>query len=196
MPAMIGLIVLRMPIIQLLFNRGAFDATATRLTAEALLYYTLGLWAFSGIRVVVSTFYALQDTKTPVKVAIFSLLTNIVFSLLLMGPMRHGGLALATSLASMINLAALLWCLRKRLGRIEGYNILKSLLISSAASIGMGLAIGWFLKYISSQGDTDPVRLMIYVGLSVVGGIGVYGGLSRILKSKELTAVVGMLRKP
>jgi putative peptidoglycan lipid II flippase len=196
MPAMIGLIVLGVPIVQLLFNRGAFDAITTRLTAEALLYYSLGLWAFSGVRIVVSTFYALQDTKTPVKVAIFSLLANIVFSLFLMGPMRHGGLALATSLSSMLNLAALLWFLKKRLGFIGGYSILKSLAISSAASIVMGLTIGWFLRHIALEGHTDSIHLMIYVGLSVAGGITIYGGISRILKSKELAAVVGMLRKP
>ena len=196
MPAMIGLIVLRVPIVQLLFNRGAFDAITTRLTAEALLYYSLGLWSFSGIRVVVSTFYALQDTKTPVKVAILSLLANIVLSILLMGPMRHGGLALATSLSSMLNLGALIWFLKKRLGRIGAYNILKSVSISSAASIVMGLTIGWFLRHIELGFDTSPMRLMIYLGLSVVGGTAIYGGLSRVFKSKELAAVVGLLKKP
>ncbi len=195
-PAMIGLIVLRVPIIQLLFNRGAFDATTTRLTAEALLYYSLGLWAFSGVRIVVSTFYALQDTKTPVKVAILSLLANIVLSIFLMGPMRHGGLALATSLSSMLNLTVLIWFLKKRLGRIGASNILKSAGTSSAASIVMGLALICFLSNIELEGDINTIRLMMYVGLSVVGGIVIYGGLSRIFKSKELTAVVGMFRKP
>ena len=145
---------------------------------------------------VVSTFYALQDTKTPVKVAIFTLLANIVFSISLMGPMRHAGLALATSLSSILNLAILLWFLKKRLGHIGAGNILKSVSISSAASIVMGLTIVWFLSHVALEGDTDPIRLMIYVGLSVAGGIAIYGGLSRILKSKELAAVVGMLRKP
>jgi putative peptidoglycan lipid II flippase len=195
-PAMIGLIVLRVPIIQLLFKRGAFDATTTHLTAEALLYYALGLWAFSGVRIVVSTFYALQDTKTPVKVAILSLLANIALSVLLMGPMRHGGLALATSLSSMLNLTVLIWFLKKRLGRIGASNILKSVGTSSAASIVMGLALIWFLSRIELEGGVSTIRLITYVGLSVVGGIVIYGGLSRIFKSKELTAVVGMLRKP
>ncbi len=194
-PAMIGLIVLRVPIVQLLFNRGAFDATTTRLTADALLYYALGLWAFSGVRIVVSTFYALQDTKTPVKVAILSLLANIVLSIFLMGPMRHGGLALAPSLSSMLNLTILIWFLKKRLGRIGARNILKSVGTSIAASIVMGLALICFLSNIELQGDINTIRLMMYVGLSIVGGIVIYGGLSRIFKSKELTAVVGMLRK-
>ncbi|MFH1673851.1 MAG: murein biosynthesis integral membrane protein MurJ [Pseudomonadota bacterium] len=194
-PAMVGLIVLRVPIIQLIFKRGAFDATATQLTAEALLYYAIGLWAASGLRVVVSTFYALQDTKTPVKVAILSLSSYIVLSIILMNPMRHGGLALALSLSSMLNFTVLIWFLKKRLGRIGGRNILKSVSISSIASIVMGLTIAWFLSNIELQGDINTIRLMMYVGLSVVGGIVIYGGLSRIFKSKELTAVIGMLRK-
>ena len=69
-PSMVGLIVLREPIVALLFKRGAFDAKTTHLTAYALLYYSMGLWAFSAVRIVVSTFYALQDTKTPVRMAV------------------------------------------------------------------------------------------------------------------------------
>jgi len=67
-PAMIALIILRVPIISVLFQRGQFDAASTVSTAQALLYYAVGLWAFSCIRVIVSAFYALQDTRTPVKI--------------------------------------------------------------------------------------------------------------------------------
>ncbi|MCK5245207.1 MAG: polysaccharide biosynthesis C-terminal domain-containing protein, partial [Desulfobacterales bacterium] len=192
-PAMIGLIVLRVPIIELLFKRGAFDAETTRLTADALLYYALGLWAFSGVRVVVSTFYALQDTKTPVKVACLSMLANIGLSLLLMGPMRHGGLALATSLSSMLNLILLVWFLRKRLGRIGAGSILKSAAISSAASVLMGCGIWLFVGMTGLEGETDFIRLILYVGLSVLGGVAIYGGLSFVFKSRELAAVAGMI---
>ncbi len=105
-PSMVGLIVLREPIVALLFKRGAFDATTTHLTAYALLYYSIGLWAFSAVRIVVSTFYALQDTRTPVITGAVSVCANIVLGIILMGPMGHGGLALSTSLASMLNLGA------------------------------------------------------------------------------------------
>ena len=69
----------------LLFQRGAFDPVTTRLTAEALLYYAVGLWAFSGVRIVVSAFYALQDTKTPVKIAVISLLVKHLLEYLAYG---------------------------------------------------------------------------------------------------------------
>jgi len=88
---MVGLIILREPVIALLFKRGAFDAETTRLTAVALLYYGIGLWAFSAVRIVVSTFYALQDTKTPVRMAVVSVIANIVLGVLLMGPLGPWG---------------------------------------------------------------------------------------------------------
>ena len=67
LPSMVGLIILGKPIIQILLERGAFDAMSTRMTNQALFFYTLGLWAFSGTRIMVAAFYALQDTKKPVK---------------------------------------------------------------------------------------------------------------------------------
>jgi len=97
-----------------LFKRGAFDSETTRLTAYALLYYSIGLWAFSAVRIVVSTFYALQDTRTPVRAAVVSVCANIMLGVILMGPMGHGGLALSTSLASMLNLGLLVRALRRQ----------------------------------------------------------------------------------
>jgi len=108
-PAMMGLIVLREPIIRLLFQRGAFDAFTTIMTAQALLFYSLGLWAFAALRVFVIAFYSLQDTKTPVKVAAVAMLANIGLSLALMGPLKHGGLALALSLASTLGWWSVQW---------------------------------------------------------------------------------------
>ena len=88
-PSMVGLIVLREPIVALLFKRGAFDTETTRLTAYALLYYAIGLWAFSGVRIVVSAFYALQDTRTPVRMAVISVVAKIILSVILMQWLAH-----------------------------------------------------------------------------------------------------------
>ena len=97
---MVGLIVLRGPLVALLFKRGAFDAETTRLTAYALLFYAIGLWAFSAVRIVVSTYYAMQDTKTPVRMAIIAIIANIGLGIILMQWLSHGGLALANSIAN------------------------------------------------------------------------------------------------
>lgn len=115
-PSMVGLMILGRLMIQIFFERGAFDAYSTDMTAWALTFYSLGLWAFSGTRITVSAYYAMQDTRTPVKIACVSLVANLVLSLLLMGPLKHGGLALALSLASALQLSLLVFFLRKRIG--------------------------------------------------------------------------------
>ena len=146
-PAMVGLIVLRQPIVALLFKRGAFDAEAVRLTAYALLYYSMGLWAFSAVRIVVSTFYALQDTKTPVQTAVISVCANIVLGVIFMWPLGHGGLALATSLASMLNLGLLVRALREKLGVLEWKSITESVCKTLLCSAVMGVVV-WALAFI------------------------------------------------
>jgi putative peptidoglycan lipid II flippase len=143
-PAMAGLIALRGPIVNLLFVRGRFDAAAAAGTADALLCFALGVWAIVGVRVVTAGFYALQDTRTPVKVGAMAVLVNLGLSVALMGPLGHAGLALATACASMANFAALFLLLRRRLGRLEARRIARSLARTAAASAAMGL-LGWWL---------------------------------------------------
>jgi putative peptidoglycan lipid II flippase len=194
-PAMTGLIVLREPIVRLLFQRGAFDVATTRFTAEALFYYAIGLWAFSGVRIVVSTFYALQDTKTPVKVAVISLLVNIVLSILLMGPMRHGGLALATSLAAVVNLILLTHALKKRLGRIGAHDILGSVFKSIVSAAVMGGVIGVVAMCGVPKYGGSTWHLVVWVLGSVVGGLLLYGACAFLFRSRELGAMVDIVRR-
>jgi putative peptidoglycan lipid II flippase len=193
-PAMTGLIILREPIVSLIFQRGAFDAASSRLTAEAVLYYAVGLWAFSGVRIVVSAFYSLQDTKTPVKTAVVSLLTNIVLSILLMGPMLHGGLALATSLASGVNLTLLVFALRRRLGRIGARSILESVLRSVACAAVMGGVIWLVGLWAAPRCGKSTLYLLAWVLGSVGGGAILYGAVAFFFRSQELGAVVDMVR--
>jgi putative peptidoglycan lipid II flippase len=193
-PAMTGLIILREPIVSLLFQRGAFDSASSRLTAEAVLYYAVGLWAFSGVRIVVSAFYSLQDTKTPVKTAVVSLLTNIVLSLLLMGPMLHGGLALATSLASGVNLTLLILALRRRLGRIGARSILQSVFRSAACAAIMGAVIGLAGHWAGPACGQSFLGLFVWVFGSVYGGTILYGGCAYLFKCRELGDVIDMAK--
>lgn len=115
-PSIGGLIVLGEPIVMTLFQRGAFHYLDTQNTNYALMFYALGLWAFSGVRILVSAFYAMQDAKTPVKIAIIALISHVVFSLILMHPLRHGGLALGLSIASSIQFFLLLMLLKPVIG--------------------------------------------------------------------------------
>jgi putative peptidoglycan lipid II flippase len=141
-PAMVALIILRVPIISVLFQRGQFDAASTFPTAQALLYYAVGLWAFSCIRVVVSAFYALQDTKTPVKIAVVALMVNAIMGVALMFPMKHNGLALATSIASAVNILALALILERKVGRFLRRDFWMSILRTTLATGAMAAAVG------------------------------------------------------
>jgi putative peptidoglycan lipid II flippase len=194
-PSMVGLIVLREPIVALLFKRGAFDSKSTHLTAYALLYYSVGLWAFSAVRIVVSTFYALKDTKTPVRTAAISVCVNIILGIVLMGPMGHGGLALATSLASMLNLGLLVKALRTKLGMLGLKTIMTSVYKTTICSAFMGAAV-WAaaLVIIPSEGGS---MMGLFFGLlgSIIVGLVLYGSFSMLLKSRELEQVMAIARK-
>lgn len=194
-PATIGLIILREPVVRLLFERGAFDRTTTVMTAEALLFYAMGLWAVSGGRILASTFYSLQDTRTPVRIAVLSLLTKIILSLLLMGPMRHGGLALATSLASGVNLLLLIVALKKRLGRIGGRVILRSISKSMGSGILMAfMLVGAAKSFLPNEGIGFS-GLLIWVTGATCGGALVYFGFAFLFKSSEALAAMELMKR-
>ncbi len=185
-PAMAGLIALREPIVNLLFQRGEFDYRATLGTSNALMFYSVGIWAFVGVRVVVSTFYSMQDTRTPVKAAVAALTANVLLSLVLMGPLKHNGLALANALSSMLNFSLLMYFLRRKLGRVEGRRIAMSFLKTALASVVMGalvwLALRGEMWTFSGQSLLKAALLMGGIAISVV----VYALLCRMLRCEEL----------
>ncbi|MBC2742769.1 MAG: murein biosynthesis integral membrane protein MurJ [Desulfosarcina sp.] len=195
-PAMVGLIVLRDPIVALLFKRGAFDAQTTRLTSDALLYYALGLWAFSAVRIVVSTFYAMQDTRTPVIAATVSIVANILIGIALMGPMKHCGLALATSLASMVNLFILVVVLRKRLGMVRWRPIFSSCLRTLAASGMMALGVVMTCRILIPP-ETGLGKLQLLTGISagVIGGSIIFFAAAWMMKIPEWRKVLGLMNR-
>lgn len=116
-PATVGLLLLRLPIITVLFQRGQFSAMDAWQTSQALLGYCLGLLPFAAVLVLAPAFYAHQDTATPVKVAAVTLGVHAVLCAVLVGPLQHTGIALATSASSALNTVLLMWLLRRRLGR-------------------------------------------------------------------------------
>jgi putative peptidoglycan lipid II flippase len=194
LPAMVGLIVLRLPILNLLFQRGAFTAHSTEMTAQALLYYALGLAAFAGVRIIVPAFYSLQDTKTPVKVAVVALLANAGLGAVLMNPLRHGGLALATSLAAGLNFALLVILLRRKLGKIGASNIARSFFKNLGASLLMGAAV----LAICSGGPWQKTgvtieKIWLLLG-AILAGIAVYVGACYFFGSQELRSAIEVIK--
>ena len=184
-PAMIGLILLRVPIVEILYQHGRFTSADTQGTATAVLFYALGLIGFASVRIVVPFFYALQDTRTPVKAAVFALILNIALSLALMDPLKHGGLALATSLASTANFLILAWILRRRIGRIDGRRIARSYLRVLAASIGM-VPICAPIGELALWGTSGRLLEKIaWLAVAILGSGFLYIGAHKVLGSEE-----------
>ena len=112
-PSMLGLVILAAPILATLFYNGEFGKTDVLMSARSLIAYALGLVGFVLIKVLASGFYSRQDTRTPVKIAVIAMVTNIILNLALIVPLAHAGLALATSLAAILNATLLYFGLRK-----------------------------------------------------------------------------------
>jgi putative peptidoglycan lipid II flippase len=193
-PATCGLIVLHQPIVLVLFERGAFSPSAVAGTATALLYYAVGLCAFAGLKVVVPAFYALQDTRTPVRIGTYALLLNLILSAALMIPMRHGGLALATSLSACFNIMALLVLLRRRLGAINGWSVLHSASKVLGASVVTAALTWWGARWALGAAQTPSLQAMALGGI-VLGGLVCYSGLVLILRSAEALFLLEMGRR-
>ena len=194
-PAMVGLISLKTPIVNLLFQRGLFDYSATEKTAFALLFYSVGLWAIAGARTIVPAFYSLQDTWTPLKIALICLGANVIFIGIFIIPLKHGGLALATSLSSTLNLILLFWKLNRKLGKIDVRKNVKSLLRDILCSIPMGLAA----YLICSLGDWTvsghTIEKVCLLGLGMVIGLGIYLACSFWTKNQEMLFLLKMIRR-
>jgi putative peptidoglycan lipid II flippase len=119
LPSGILLMVLAVPIVRILFERGEFTSYSTEITATALIYYSLGLASFGAGKIVVSAFHALQDTRTPVKIAVVGLILNVVLNFILMYPLKVGGIALASSISGTVNFVILFYFLNQRIGGLN-----------------------------------------------------------------------------
>lgn len=194
-PSMVGLILLRDPIIVLLFQRGQFSSLATQLTARALLYYAIGLGAFSAVKIVTATFFALKDSRTPMIMAAISVAANIVLGIILMGPMAHAGLALATSLASILNLALLVQALRNKLGSLGGRGILQSAGRTLLSAGVMGVFVGVVAHMLIRSDGGSAIQLLLELTGCIFTGLIVFGACSFLIKSPELQSVVTEVKR-
>jgi putative peptidoglycan lipid II flippase len=191
-PAALWLAVMAVPVITLLYQHGRFAAPDTTRTAAALIMYCVGLPAFAAVGVLTRAFYALGDTGTPVRASFVAVAFNLGLNLLFVGPLRplgleHAGLALATSLTSIANLAQLTWYLRRRLGPLEGGRMLQTLW---RVGVGAGLATGLCAAGLALMG---PPGTLARAAAQVLGGMALAGTTGylamRWLKVEELATV-------
>jgi putative peptidoglycan lipid II flippase len=195
-PAAVGLVILREPIVQVLFQHGRFVAESTRLTARALLYYSIGLPAFASVKLIVPAFYSTQDTRTPVRVAVITLFVNIVLNAIFLfyffPKLRNGGPALASALAAYFNVLVLFVVFRLRFGRLGTREILASMGKIAVCSAAMGAVCWTALRY--SRFDTIDhfaTRLVVFVAM-IAGATLTYLGLAWVLRCDEIHEVYGI----
>lgn len=194
-PAAVGLIVLRGPVIALLFEHGAFAASDTSRTAWALLFYALGLFSYAGRDTLTRVFYAYQDTRTPVKISVAAVVLNIAVSLVLMRFLGVGGLALGTTIAMTVNMIVLMELLRRRLGPMGFGRLLRSFLRILAAAGVMGLAVWGMDGLLADWVAVGNLGLGVRVGAGIAAGVVVYVGGAVLARIPELAEARDMMRE-
>ncbi len=198
-PAGIGLIVLRYPIVKLLFERQKFTPHDTALTSYALLFYSLTIFAHAAILMLPRAFYALQDTKTPVVVSFIAVSSSIFFNWLFLKytTLGVGGFALSFSIMGLVNMLLLMMILRRKIGGMRGYSIFKSFSKALLASLVMGIGIYLFIRL--SSPFTNNFSGHLEAAIQIIGGmtIGtvVYFGCAWLLKMEELNMLLMQIRK-
>jgi putative peptidoglycan lipid II flippase len=186
-PATVGLVVLRMPITRLLFERGRFGAADTVATADALAWYAVGLAGFAGSRIAAQAFYAIGAAGIAVRLGIVSVLANVAAAVALMHPLGHAGLAAAASVGAYVNVVALMWAARRRFGPLGGRALARSAARTLGAAVPVAAWCGlasWTWPATRSLG-TDAA----WLGAAVVGGVTVFWAASAALDAPERLAL-------
>lgn len=186
-PGSVGLMLLREPLIALLFQRGLFDAASTRLTSTALLFFAGGLFAHVVLEVVSRGSYALRDTRTPFFFALLGMTGHAVLSLLLVGPLGLGGLALAMSLSTTLEAGGLLLALARRVTQFQWKSLATSCFRTLGATGAMGVVVFWALSQLSLGPGTLDLMVSVFAGVAL--GTGVFLGVATLLRSPELDAL-------
>ena len=186
-PSSIGLIILSTPMVRLLFERGKFTAVGTAMSSSALQFFSVGIIAYSTVKIVSTAYYSLKDTKTPVKIAGVCVLSNVIFSAVLVRYLQVGGLALATALSSFLNASLLMFFLHKKIGNLglkTGFLNFTKILV---AGLLMGLVCFCFSKIFS-------YNKILQVCVPMIFGLISYLVLTYIFRVKEIHFIMEILR--
>jgi putative peptidoglycan lipid II flippase len=194
LPAAVGLWVLDMPLVRMLFEHGKFDPHSTQMVVFALHFYALGLISHAIVEIGVRVFYALHDTWTPVVVGVIAMAFNVLLSFALVGVLQHGGLALANSIATTLEMLSLLALLNRRVGGLQ-----LQTLVTSLARIVIGCAIMALVTWASVRWLQGFAGLsgMVGVWLAALGGIALavvsYGASTLLLGSIEARWLLALI---
>jgi putative peptidoglycan lipid II flippase len=196
LPAAAGLMALGQPIVKLLFERAAFTAEATAMTAQALFWFGPGMGAMAATQVLTKAYYAAGDTKTPLFFGLTSIIVNIGASVLLAPLMAQGGLALANSLASLYYAAGMYVLWQRRLAAGGYGSLLATLAKTTAASVVTALAAAAVYRLAGSPLlALGRLGLLLAVGMAITAGVLSFLVVIFLLKENELFLFIGQLRK-
>ena len=189
-PSMFAIITIAEPIITVMFQRGEFAQKETIATYQALIAFALGLPAFILSKILAPGFYANQDTKTPFKIALVCIVINLVFNLLLMGPLRHVGMALATSIAGWVNVILMLVILLKRSWLSIEKDLIHQTIKIVLASVFMAACLCLIQSNISQYMVSRELVRFAVLAVTVIFGTLCYLGASLTLNTMNCRAMI------
>jgi putative peptidoglycan lipid II flippase len=194
-PAMIGLITLRVPILNLIFQHGVFTYHSTIMSAQALLCYSISIWAYGGIQVLSRTFYALEDAKTPLKTAILALGANFLLGVILMHPLRHAGLALANAISAILNVSLLTYFFHHKTAGIHWRELVVSLFKTVLATIPVAL-VAIFIERGDAWSESGGYAVKIpLLGGGIIVAMTLFFLCSYLLRNRELQFLWKAMRR-
>jgi putative peptidoglycan lipid II flippase len=186
-PAAVGLLTWGTPLIRVLLERGEFTPQSTSLTATALTFYSIGLIGHSAVEILARAFYALHDTKTPVIIGVSTMALNVVLSLLLRPILGHGGLALANTIAVLLEMTFLLIMLAKVIGGLDWGGLWSTVFKTSIASLAMGVALAWMANEFAGGS-----KYLVGIGGLIVGGL-IFLLVAFLLRTPELATLTRLM---
>lgn len=177
-PSTVGLVVLAQPVVRVLFERGDFTPADTLYTSYAVAAYALGLLGYSCLKAYVPTFYALNDTRTPVRISMQAVLVNIVLNVFLVGVLpaeyKFVGLAFGTAVSVSLNSSLLAYRFQERLGSLREYRVAATFWKSLLAALLMGMAVLAAYRFLESGGSGSLAGQLVALLFSITGGFLVY----------------------
>ncbi len=194
LPATAGLIVMSYPVVRMLFEHKQFDAQSSHATAFVLSFYCLGLVGYCSNKVIIRAFYSLHDTVTPMRIGIVGLIINVVLNLILMIPLKGGGLALSTSITSVVSLLIYGYMLRRKIGTFLTAGFYRTIINSLICSLIMGAFVYGTLKFLEALVPPMAIKVLITGLVPVLMGGGFYLGLMYLFNREEVLKILEIFK--
>lgn len=200
-PSMVGLIILAVPIVRVLFERGNFTSSDTEHTAYALIFYALGLFTYSCNKIYIPTFYALEDTRTPVRISLIAVGTNLIVNLILVFAIlpleyRYVGLAFGTTLSISLSNILLMRGLKHRLGSFERYRVPPMIIKLMVAAVFMGIVVYGLDQFFNRMWqEKEFMQELVSLISCIAVGIIAYFSCCGLLRVREISYFFKLIRR-